>query len=227
MNNYNDRGNGGFNKQRGGGGGRSNFGGGERRGGGGDRRGGSRDDRPMQKFAATCAECGKHCEVPFRPSGDKPVLCSDCFSRSREEGDRGSRRDDRGGDRPRHDSFGPKKERHDRKPEHDPKEILQRLTIIESRLNRILDLINPPTPPGEKGEIKGRKPEREKKTVDAPALTDAVTKAVASVTPEKAAKKTTKKVTKKVTKKTTKTVAKKAAKTATKKVAKKATKKTK
>ena len=35
-------------------------------------------DRPdMHK--ATCAQCGKICEVPFRPTGSKPVLCKDCF----------------------------------------------------------------------------------------------------------------------------------------------------
>jgi CxxC-x17-CxxC domain-containing protein len=30
-------------------------------------------------FPATCAKCGRSCEVPFRPTGDKPVYCSDCF----------------------------------------------------------------------------------------------------------------------------------------------------
>jgi CxxC-x17-CxxC domain-containing protein len=39
-------------------------------------RGGS--DRP-QMHSATCANCGKACEVPFRPTGSKPVLCRDCF----------------------------------------------------------------------------------------------------------------------------------------------------
>ena len=34
-------------------------------------------DREM--FKATCSECGKACEVPFRPTGNKPVFCSDCF----------------------------------------------------------------------------------------------------------------------------------------------------
>ena len=28
---------------------------------------------------ATCAECQKTCEVPFRPNGKKPVYCKDCF----------------------------------------------------------------------------------------------------------------------------------------------------
>ena len=28
---------------------------------------------------AICSECGEKCEVPFKPTGDKPVLCSKCF----------------------------------------------------------------------------------------------------------------------------------------------------
>ncbi len=36
-------------------------------------------DRPRETFRAVCDECGKDCEVPFRPTGSRPVLCSDCF----------------------------------------------------------------------------------------------------------------------------------------------------
>ena len=28
---------------------------------------------------AICDACGQACEVPFRPTGDKPVYCSNCF----------------------------------------------------------------------------------------------------------------------------------------------------
>ncbi len=28
---------------------------------------------------AVCGECGKRCQVPFRPTGQKPVYCSECF----------------------------------------------------------------------------------------------------------------------------------------------------
>lgn len=30
---------------------------------------------------ATCATCNKACEVPFRPTGDRPVYCRDCFGK--------------------------------------------------------------------------------------------------------------------------------------------------
>jgi len=38
---------------------------------------------PRQLFPATCTECGKSTEVPFQPSGDRPVYCSDCFRKMR------------------------------------------------------------------------------------------------------------------------------------------------
>ncbi len=60
------------------------FGGGKGRdfGGGGGRdrgRGRGRDFEEKRMHQAVCADCGNKCEVPFKPSGDKPVLCSDCF----------------------------------------------------------------------------------------------------------------------------------------------------
>ena len=36
-------------------------------------------ERP-QMYEAICSECGKRCEVPFKPTGDKPVYCSQCFT---------------------------------------------------------------------------------------------------------------------------------------------------
>jgi len=60
---------------------RSRFGG---RSGGGFRGGGGfgRDRRPVEMHDVICDKCKKECQVPFRPSGDKPVLCSDCFRQS-------------------------------------------------------------------------------------------------------------------------------------------------
>ena len=47
-------------------------------------RGGRGDGRPMEFHKAICAECKKECEVPFKPSGDRPVYCKDCFSKRRD-----------------------------------------------------------------------------------------------------------------------------------------------
>lgn len=52
-----------------------------REGGGG---GGFRGDRggygaPREMHDAVCSACGVTTQVPFRPSGAKPVYCRDCF----------------------------------------------------------------------------------------------------------------------------------------------------
>lgn len=71
----------------------------DRRGGSGDRSGGRFGRRSSggfggrfgQKYDAICAKCGKSCQVPFKPTGSKPVLCSDCFRQSAGTGDRSIR----------------------------------------------------------------------------------------------------------------------------------------
>lgn len=48
--------------------------------GGGNRGFGGRDaGRPMTMHKATCSQCGKDCQLPFRPNGNRAVFCSTCF----------------------------------------------------------------------------------------------------------------------------------------------------
>ncbi len=64
------------------------------------RRGFGAGDRMMHK--AICASCGRECEVPFRPSADRPVYCSDCFEKKRNDGEYQDNRNGRDfGERPR------------------------------------------------------------------------------------------------------------------------------
>lgn len=49
-------------------------------------------DRRSQMHKAVCADCGKNCEVPFKPTGDKPIYCSSCFE---SKGGGGARKFDR------------------------------------------------------------------------------------------------------------------------------------
>jgi CxxC-x17-CxxC domain-containing protein len=56
---------------------------GPRGGPGGGPRGGGGGGVPKEFFAAVCAECGKEAQLPFKPRGDRPVYCSDCFSKKR------------------------------------------------------------------------------------------------------------------------------------------------
>jgi CxxC-x17-CxxC domain-containing protein len=55
----------------------------------GSRDRGFRSDRSPEFFDVTCDKCGKECKVPFKPTGDRPVLCSECF---RNKGDSSSSR---------------------------------------------------------------------------------------------------------------------------------------
>lgn len=54
----------------------------ERRTGGG----GGFGSEGRQMHPVVCAQCGKDTEVPFRPRGDRPVYCSDCYSQQRRSG---------------------------------------------------------------------------------------------------------------------------------------------
>jgi len=47
-----------------------------------------RDGSNRKMYKVICSDCGKNCEIPFRPTGDKPVFCSDCF---KNKGDNNSR----------------------------------------------------------------------------------------------------------------------------------------
>lgn len=37
-----------------------------------------------QMYSTTCSSCGREAQVPFQPTGSKPVYCSDCFSSQRQ-----------------------------------------------------------------------------------------------------------------------------------------------
>jgi len=120
-------GHGGFRGGSGGGFGGRKFGGG---GGGGGGFGKSR------MFSAVCSDCGDNCEVPFKPTGDKPVLCSRCFGHS----GRGS--------------GGPKREFRPQRFEERPKatgpsneELKIQIEKLNAKLDRILKILAPVVTP--------------------------------------------------------------------------------
>lgn len=45
--------------------------------------GGERGSRTM--YDAVCADCGKECKVPVPPRDDRPVYCSDCYQKRRNQ----------------------------------------------------------------------------------------------------------------------------------------------
>jgi len=43
------------------------------------------DQQGRQLYSVKCAKCGKQTEVPFKPSGDRPVYCRDCYMQKKRE----------------------------------------------------------------------------------------------------------------------------------------------
>jgi CxxC-x17-CxxC domain-containing protein len=41
------------------------------------------DSGPREMHKATCSDCGKECEVPFKPTEGRPVYCQECFEKHR------------------------------------------------------------------------------------------------------------------------------------------------
>lgn len=62
-------------------------------------------DRPgrsfdKEKFTVNCDKCGEECEVPFKPTMNKPVYCSSCFRKNEKQDSRSeSRYESRGSSR--------------------------------------------------------------------------------------------------------------------------------
>jgi CxxC-x17-CxxC domain-containing protein len=178
------------------GGDRGGFGG--NRGGFGGGRDGERREMTMHK--ATCSTCGKPCEVPFRPDGSKPVLCSECFGKNRSDDRNGvERRNDRfSNDRPKRDFDAPRKEH---THNHDFNALQTQVTALETKVDEILSLLKgapvakvAKAPKAEKTEeVAEVKKVVAKKAVAKKAAPAAKKAPVKKAAPKKVAKKVTKK----------------------------------
>ena len=82
---------------------------------------GGRDSRRPLLYDAVCDECGKNCKVPFKPSGEKPVYCSDCFKK-------------KGGRTPRRRNFGGR--------DRSDSQLIEKIEILNTKLDKIIDLLS-------------------------------------------------------------------------------------
>lgn len=46
---------------------------------------GATDQYGRQLHEVVCSACGQPAQVPFQPSGDRPVYCRDCYMKQRQE----------------------------------------------------------------------------------------------------------------------------------------------
>jgi CxxC-x17-CxxC domain-containing protein len=104
-----------------------------------------------EMFKTVCSNCGKECEVPFRPTNGKPVYCSDCFEKMGGGRSEPRRFDDRN---------------RNSQTQHSPD-----LGAINAKLDKILSILEPkgvtPATPNpvveDKKTVKEIKPEKVKK----------------------------------------------------------------
>jgi len=120
---------------------------------------GGRDSGRPVLYDAVCDECGRDCQVPFRPSGEKPVYCRDCFEkREGRDSNRPSRRSfrrrdfsDRNAGRPSQSSIDGRS----------ISQLTEKIEILNTKLDKIISLLSSA---GEKKTklVKGR-PKKNKK----------------------------------------------------------------
>lgn len=149
---------------------------------------GRSDYEEKPKFDATCSDCGKQCQVPFRPNGEKPVLCSECFSVAK--GDNFAPKG--------HDKFAKKNESFEsRKPDR----TSEQLEKMNAKLERMLKLLEALGTKREKEPVKEVVKKEAAKEVIKEAVKEimkgALKKEVVAEKPSKAAKAAKAKKTKK------------------------------
>lgn len=130
----------------------------EKNGNASPRRSGGRDfgGRPSfekkQMFSVVCDGCGNNCEVPFRPTGAKPIYCAQCFNRG--------------------DNVGKNPINTNKTPD----QYKQQLEILNIKLDRILNLLSPKTPAKEEIIVKAKKEPKAKKPAKKVAVKKPTTK---------------------------------------------------
>lgn len=104
-------------------------------------------DKPREMHHATCVTCGNGCEVPFRPSGERPVYCNNCFQEQQGEGGFNRKSDSRGNfSTPRFEN------RQDSKPalvqpcKYDSSELVEQMKKLNDKMDRLLLSLEPKAP---------------------------------------------------------------------------------
>ncbi|MBT3416614.1 hypothetical protein HON86_02395 [Candidatus Woesearchaeota archaeon] len=46
-----------------------------------------RDNTRIEKTTVTCDDCKEKCEVPFKPTSNKPIFCDNCFKKNKDQKD--------------------------------------------------------------------------------------------------------------------------------------------
>ncbi len=106
--------------------------------------------RPATMYPAVCSNCGKACEVPFRPSGKQPVYCRDCYKA----------RSDTDTRRPEEKNFS------QNRPASTP-DYKAQLDALTQKVDKILELLSANETPSEEPQqtvVEDAAPEKKKRT---------------------------------------------------------------
>jgi len=132
-----------------------------------------RDSGRPSLHNAVCDECGKDCQVPFRPSGDKPIYCSDCFKKKGgRDSNRSSRRDFR---RRNFDNRGSGRSSRNSIGDRSISQLVEKIEILNTKLDTIINLLS--SAGKKKSELVESKTEKNKKSKNTKAnkITEALT----------------------------------------------------
>lgn len=102
---------------------------------------GKRDFSDRQMHQATCSKCGADCELPFRPTGERPVFCSKCFENNRHSDSRRFEEKNTGN---RYNNYENKNEN---RSENNNEQLKKQFETLNWKLDKILKIISPVVTP--------------------------------------------------------------------------------
>lgn len=150
---------------------------------------GERDSRDREMFPAICDECGKPCKLPFKPSSDKPVYCSDCFEMRGERSGANKFDNSRNSDRSEKSEKGSDLAK-------EVRELKDQVLSLNIKLDKVMKALD--IKPEKVREPKTVKVSKEKMAaVESASAEESVIESVAPVAKKKAVKKAVKKTVKK------------------------------
>ena len=97
-----------------------------------DRGRGDSGPRERTYTRVVCADCNKECEIPFKPSGNRPVYCKECFSKRKGGSSFNANRDNR----PEERDFPRKRRSDERQAEKRQKPVKKKNPFFARRKKR-------------------------------------------------------------------------------------------
>ena len=124
---------------------------------------GDRGSRRLVLYDAVCDECGKDCQVPFKPSGDKPVYCRECFEK---KGGNSKQRNRRDFSRRSYDDRDSRRTRQSGGENRSISQLSGKIDILNTKLDKIISLLSAAVE--KKPKPVKKKAKKSKKTIKKP-----------------------------------------------------------